>query len=52
MRVCPICGKEFEAYTRMRKDAKGEYWCKECQDDFDSIDWEERLERRLDEGEL
>lgn len=56
---CPLagCGKEFEPYEGMRKAQvnprnpnQSEYWCKECQDEFDNIDWDEVNERRHDYG--
>lgn len=50
--ICPIPHKQgddgtFEAYEGMRKDVTGKYWCKSCQDEFDSIDWEEVAEKRM-----
>jgi len=40
---CPVvgCKNEVKAYEGMRKDINGEYWCKNCQDEFDMIsDWD------------
>jgi hypothetical protein len=48
---CDICGKEFVApYEGMRKSSNGKLWCKKDQDDFDSIDWDEIAEKRMEEG--
>ena len=46
---CPICTRGFHRYEGMR-DNSGKAWCEKCQDEFDSIDWDEINERRLDEG--
>lgn len=46
MSLCPICRKRPQD-SSTRIDAKGEHWCKECLDEFDSIDWDEIADRRL-----
>lgn len=38
--LCPICEKR-PANSSNRTDARGRKWCDECQNEFDSIDWEE-----------
>ena len=44
---CPICDKRFEPYKDMRKDSTGKsYWCEECVNEFDAIDWEMVNEER------
>jgi hypothetical protein len=52
--ICPMHGPdkkvEFEPYEGMRFDVRNEPWCKECQDEFDSIDWDEVNERRHEYG--
>ena len=48
---CPMCQKTFTGYDSMRRDAKGEFWCEECQDEHDNIDWGEVAERRMEAGE-
>lgn len=44
---CGICSHGFEPYETMRKPATagGQFWCQNCQDEFDSIDPEERSDR-------
>lgn len=44
---CPVCGKHFESYEGMRKDAVGISWCKPCTDEHDNIDWDKIAEERL-----
>lgn len=40
--ACGICDILFSPYEGMRKPATsgGLYWCKQCQDKFDEIDWD------------
>ena len=46
--LCPIC-RERSRDTSTRSP-KGEHWCMPCQDEFDSIDWEDVAERRREMG--
>jgi protein-arginine kinase activator protein McsA len=47
--TCGICDETFEPYPTMRKGSTPKpYWCKPCQDEFDSIDWEEIYQQRQD----
>lgn len=43
-RKCPIC-RERPANPNNRIDIHGKRWCNECQDEFDSIDWDAISER-------
>lgn len=45
---CGICNKEFWTYPEMRtpNTVSGQLWCKDCQDEFDSINWEKVYEER------
>lgn len=45
--ICPIC--EEPASTETRLDSRGRHWCVKCQDDFDSVDWEEFYERQREQ---
>ena len=36
--LCPVC-RARPASRATRKDATGQRWCQECQNDFDDIDW-------------
>lgn len=50
--ICPICETEFKAFEGMRSgsrgvDGKSSHWCKQCQDEFDSIDHDAVAEKRL-----
>jgi hypothetical protein len=51
---CPLggCGKEFQPYDGMRTTARDGHWCKECQDDFDSTDWDTVNEERRALGRM
>lgn len=45
--TCGICSHGFEPYETMRGPATagGQFWCQKCQDEFDSIDPDERSDR-------
>lgn len=45
--TCGICSHGFEPYETMRgpDTAGGQFWCQKCQDEFDSIDPDERADR-------
>lgn len=39
--ICPMCDQSIDVVGE-RKDSRGRLWCKQCLEQFDSIDWEER----------
>lgn len=49
---CGICSKEFWTYEGMRQPGMvgQQFWCKPCQDEFDSIDWDAVYEERRENG--
>jgi len=44
--MCPIC-MGLPRDPKTRKAVNG-HWCMPCQDEYDSIDWEEYYERRME----
>lgn len=43
--TCPICNGLFKPWSN-RRDVHGKEWCRECTEEFDSIDWEAEWEKR------
>lgn len=55
---CAICRIELNTNNLSTKedgtpnlDSSGKPWCKKCQDEYDSIDWQELIERRMDNAD-
>lgn len=42
---CPVCNLR-PADASVRPDVHGKHWCKECIDEFDSIDWDAEYDKR------